>query len=173
MSTERDERPYRHDGDKAGLVPPDPPERDETAEALGAELFLSKERGSLSSCTAIAELILASDWLARDRAASEARGAAAVLRDAANRPDVEYEWEKQGRSGIAKAVSVSSLRDRAAQIGADRSEPSYIDIVFDGPPSHVSGRFVEVENPAGASIRVGEWIDRGDGFWALRIGADQ
>ena len=43
-----------------------------------------------------------------------------------------------------------------------------IDIVFDGPPSAESGRFVEVENMSGASISVGEWIDRGDGYWALR-----
>ena len=46
---------------------------------------------------------------------------------------------------------------------------AYIDIVFDGPPGPVPGRFVEVENDQGASIRVGEWIDRGDGYWALRI----
>ena len=46
----------------------------------------------------------------------------------------------------------------------------FIDIVFDGPPSHNSGRFVEVENEKGASINAGEWIDRGDGLWALRIG---
>lgn len=45
-----------------------------------------------------------------------------------------------------------------------------IDIVFDGPPGHMSGRFVEVENADGRSIRAGEWIDRGDGFWALRLG---
>lgn len=45
----------------------------------------------------------------------------------------------------------------------------YIDIVFDGPPSHESGRFVEVEDNTGKSIGVGEWIDRGNGFWALRI----
>ena len=46
---------------------------------------------------------------------------------------------------------------------------THIDIVFDGPPAAESGRFVEVENPAGASVKVGEWIDRGDGLWALRI----
>ncbi|MCI2959519.1 hypothetical protein MN032_17680 [Agromyces atrinae] len=46
---------------------------------------------------------------------------------------------------------------------------AYIEIVFDGPPAHESGRFVEVENPEGASIRVGEWIEREDGFWVLRI----
>jgi len=45
----------------------------------------------------------------------------------------------------------------------------YIDIVFDGPPSHESGRFVEVENSRGRSINFGEWVERSDGFWALRI----
>jgi hypothetical protein len=45
----------------------------------------------------------------------------------------------------------------------------YIDIVFDGPPAHESGRFVEVENSAGASINVGEWLQRPDGYWVLRL----
>lgn len=44
-----------------------------------------------------------------------------------------------------------------------------IDIVFDGPPGPTAGRFVEVEDEFGASIGVGEWIERDDGFWALRI----
>ena len=44
-----------------------------------------------------------------------------------------------------------------------------INIIFDGPPSHEAGRFVEVETDEGTSIHVGEWIDKGDGFWALRI----
>ena len=44
-----------------------------------------------------------------------------------------------------------------------------IDIVFDGPPGPEAGRFVEVENESGASISLGEWIERDDGFWALRI----
>lgn len=46
-----------------------------------------------------------------------------------------------------------------------------INIVFDGPPSHESGRFVEVETDDGKSINVGEWIKRPDGLWALRITA--
>jgi hypothetical protein len=45
----------------------------------------------------------------------------------------------------------------------------YIDIVFDGPPSHEAPRFVEVENSAGASINVGEWLQRPDGYWVLRL----
>ena len=45
----------------------------------------------------------------------------------------------------------------------------YIDIVFDGPPSPEPGRFVEVEDANGNSIRVGEWMERDDGAWVLRI----
>jgi hypothetical protein len=42
-------------------------------------------------------------------------------------------------------------------------------IVFDGPPGPESCRFVEVENEAGASINAGEWVERPDGCWELRI----
>ena len=55
-------------------------------------------------------------------------------------------------------------RDTAMITGA-----RFFDIVFDGPPSHESGRFVEVEDEHGKSIHVGGWIDRGNGLWALRI----
>lgn len=44
-----------------------------------------------------------------------------------------------------------------------------INIIFDGPPSHESGRFVEVETDDGASINSGEWSEREDGLWSLRI----
>lgn len=44
-----------------------------------------------------------------------------------------------------------------------------IDIVFDGPPGPQSGRFIEVEDMEGKSIRVGEWIRRPDGYWVLRL----
>jgi hypothetical protein len=46
---------------------------------------------------------------------------------------------------------------------------SFVDVVFDGPPSHESGRFIECEDARGHGIRAGEWIDRGNGYWALRI----
>lgn len=44
-----------------------------------------------------------------------------------------------------------------------------INIIFDGPPGPESGRFVEVETDDGRSINAGEWIERPDGLWALRI----
>lgn len=45
----------------------------------------------------------------------------------------------------------------------------YIDIVFDGPPDHHAPQFIEVEDATGHSIRFGEWVERADGSWALRI----
>jgi len=46
---------------------------------------------------------------------------------------------------------------------------TYIDIVFDGPPDHESGRFVEVENHEGEGMNFGDWVEREDGLWALRF----
>lgn len=46
---------------------------------------------------------------------------------------------------------------------------THIDIVFDGPPGHESGRFVEVEDASGRSINAGEWLQRKDGYWVLRL----
>lgn len=42
----------------------------------------------------------------------------------------------------------------------------FVDIIFDGPPG-----FVRTEDSEGEVVKVGQWIDRGDGTWALRIEA--
>lgn len=65
-----------------------------------------------------------------------------------------------------------SLSGAPPQTGVGDAVADYVDIVFDGPPSHESGRFVEVENSEGASIKFGEWVHREDGYWALRINRD-
>jgi hypothetical protein len=49
--------------------------------------------------------------------------------------------------------------------------PKHIDIVFDGPPDATCGRLIEVEDDTGHSIRFGQWIERSDGRWVLRITA--
>lgn len=54
----------------------------------------------------------------------------------------------------------------------DKNSENYIDIVFDGPPGPVSGRFIEVEDSDGRSISIGTWVEYGEcnpSFWALRI----
>ena len=47
-----------------------------------------------------------------------------------------------------------------------------IQIRFDGPPEHVAGRFVEVEDDSGRSISVGEWKQDGQD-WLLLIDTDE
>lgn len=51
--------------------------------------------------------------------------------------------------------------------------PSAIYIIFDGPPDHEAPRFVEIENPEGRSIRIGEWEPdprpEYEGQWRIRI----
>jgi len=47
-----------------------------------------------------------------------------------------------------------------------------VQIVFDGPPSHESGRFVEVEDVNGKSINFGRWAKRKDDYWALQFNTD-
>lgn len=48
-----------------------------------------------------------------------------------------------------------------------KAEPEPVFVVFDGPPSHESGRFVEVETADGKGVGVGEWKKREDGLWTL------
>lgn len=50
-----------------------------------------------------------------------------------------------------------------------RSAGDYIDIVFDRPPGPEAPRLIEVEDASGRSIRAGEWLQREDGYWVLRI----
>jgi hypothetical protein len=45
----------------------------------------------------------------------------------------------------------------------------YINIMFDGSPSHQSARFVEIQDAAGKSIQFGKLVQRAGGFWALRF----
>lgn len=74
---------------------------------------------------------------------------------------------------LGATAAVRALLDKAL---LDMSQPPRarvrtIDIVFDGPPGPESGRIVEVEDDSGRSISVGEWIERPDGHWALRLAA--
>lgn len=45
--------------------------------------------------------------------------------------------------------------------------PGRLQILFDGPPGPVCGRFIEAERD-GRSIKAGTWIEQG-GLWALEI----
>jgi hypothetical protein len=92
---------------------------------------------------------------------------------------------KHAKCGCAIFVEQSDLRallnaSREVQncalcmttLNASRMASPAVDtlhVVFDGPPGHESGRFVECEAPDGRSVGIGEWHERGDGYWELRI----
>lgn len=77
------------------------------------------------------------------------------------------------RQGTYIACSERDLIFHTARIVSEfeREEYQILDIVFDGPPGPEAGRFVEVETQDGRSVSVGEWVERPDGYWALRIRA--
>ena len=68
------------------------------------------------------------------------------------------------RQAIHEVIGeLSAARQRIAGLEAE------LHIVFDGPPSHESGRFVEVETADGNGMNVGRWEQRGN-YWHLIIG---
>jgi hypothetical protein len=78
---------------------------------------------------------------------------------------------EQARELSAQLLQAADMADRSNGIAAAATDGPSIDIVFDGPPSHESGRFVEVERE-GKSINIGQWIEREDKLWILRIPLD-
>ena len=44
-----------------------------------------------------------------------------------------------------------------------------INIIFDSPPGPEGPIFIEVELDNGSSVGCGEWVERNDGYWCLRI----
>ena len=81
-------------------------------------------------------------------------------------PVADDEWGEEPGIPVGMASKIQ------AQMREPEREPSEpVDIVFDGPPGPESGRFVEVESPPGKSIKFGEWLQRDDGYWVLRINA--
>ncbi len=73
------------------------------------------------------------------------------------------------RTGPLDMDQVGTLETLLREGALIETSPKPIDIVFDGPPSEPAPRFVEVENDKGESIRAGEWIERPDGYWVLRL----
>jgi colicin import membrane protein len=94
-----------------------------------------------------------------------------AAREAASRPVAQAAVDDSAIGVEAPQVGVTDGSN--VVVGLEPDADAWIDIVFDGPPGHESGRFVEVKNAVGASISVGEWLQRPDGFWALRIRREQ
>ena len=51
-------------------------------------------------------------------------------------------------------------------IGGAPKKTRDLHIIFDGPPEHKGGRFIECETPDGISLKTGRWEKVGD-YWHL------
>lgn len=70
---------------------------------------------------------------------------------------------------LAAALALFEQPSRVEAQGESSAAPP-LDIVFDGPPGPEGPRFVEAER-RGKSVVAGEWLERDDGRWVLRIDA--
>ncbi|WNM75104.1 hypothetical protein SEA_MORRIGAN_59 [Microbacterium phage Morrigan] len=69
---------------------------------------------------------------------------------------------------LGEPVKAAALTEAAMELIRGVSV-QYVDIVFDKLPGAESAVFVEVENPDGAGVRFGTWVQREDGYAALRV----
>lgn len=86
------------------------------------------------------------------------------------RMQIRAESDKANLYNLIHQAIAQDRKERGAGGEADTVVArEYINVIFDGPPSNKSGRFVETETDDGKGIAIGEWIERPDGLWALRI----
>lgn len=74
------------------------------------------------------------------------------------------------------ALILGSIREAFDGLASENSimrhqvgKTEVIDVTFDGPPGPEAGRFIDVHDTSGKGVKVGEWIDHGDGTWSLRL----
>lgn len=79
---------------------------------------------------------------------------------------------------MMKEADPEDIADAAATLAEPQPVPAaelgaidFIDLVFESASIDATCRnaFVRVEDHRGHNIKIGEWLDRGDGMWALRI----
>ena len=55
----------------------------------------------------------------------------------------------------------------------DLPDNPFVDIIFDWPPYNSTPCLVEIDDATGASVTLGHWRQRDDGYWVLRVTPDQ
>lgn len=66
-------------------------------------------------------------------------------------------------------LRANAAEEKLKALEARTPAPKVVRVIFDGPPSHESGRFVECEDEQGRGIKAGEWKELENGLWELRI----
>jgi hypothetical protein len=64
---------------------------------------------------------------------------------------------------------ITGLLDLWAEVERLKAQPVLQFIISEPGPGPEAGRFIEVEDGAGHSIRAGSWAQRQDGNWALTV----
>lgn len=90
-------------------------------------------------------------------------------------PGEEYgRLRRVGKDGIGRVHAVIECNCArcneffiAARVHEIATEAEQLYVVFDGPPSRISGRFVEVENQHGVSVGGIDWTQGDNGLWYL------
>lgn len=103
---------------------------------------------------------------------AEARAEALATALRASKETLRAHADNPSRDLLASAlgiVEVALARDAISAPPAGQVKQE-IRIVFDGPPGHEAGRFVEVEDAEGRSIGASRWEQKGD-LWHLVIAA--
>lgn len=85
--------------------------------------------------------------------------------------DIASGYELDRRAGHSKLRYDKATRSIVADDTVEGGENKHVDIVFDGPPSPDGPRFIEVEDATGKSFRLGQWVERPDGKFAIRFTA--
>lgn len=86
--------------------------------------------------------------------------------------EVLARWQQARKEYLqARAALVGEIERQGwrAPVHYGGQPSSYVDVVFTGPPDVRPAEFVEVEDADRRSIRYGEWLQRDDGYWVLRI----
>ena len=77
---------------------------------------------------------------------------------------------KQLSANVFKVTSGGLVNPEPPAPESTPPDTTEIDIVFDGSPPASASEFVEVERTSDRrGMNVGEWVERDDGYWALRM----
>jgi hypothetical protein len=82
--------------------------------------------------------------------------------------DVLAKWRETQKEYLKARTALIRQVERQGWQAAGPAT-SYVDIVFAGPPGPEPPRYVEIEDEYGRSMRYGQWVEREDEVWVLRI----
>jgi hypothetical protein len=85
-------------------------------------------------------------------------------------PLVLERWRQAQTAYLAaRSALVGQIERQGWRAPARAPATGHVDLVFDRPPGPLAATSVDIEDDHGRSIRYGEWPERLDGMWVLRL----